>query len=109
MIDSIKKIVKNYPNNEKIVIKGWIVSNRGNKKIRFINLNDGSTVKNIQIVFNELNFDLEEIEKWKIGSALEVQGIFKLTPNAKQNCEIEALSAKNMAIWRFTCSLLWLK
>ena len=97
MIDSIKKIIKNYPNNEKIIIKGWIVSNRGNKKIRFINLNDGSTVKNIQIVFNELNFDLEEIEKWKIGSALEVQGIFKLTPNAKQNCEIEALSAKNIA------------
>lgn len=97
MIDSIKDIVKNYPNNKTIVIKGWIVSNRGNRKIRFISLNDGSTVKSIQIVFNETNFDLEEIEKWKIGSALEVNGIFKLTPGAKQNCEIEALSATNIS------------
>ncbi|WP_022935291.1 asparagine--tRNA ligase [Mesomycoplasma moatsii] len=97
MDKSIKEIINSYQDQKEIELKGWITSNRGNNKIRFISLNDGSTILNIQIVFNQEKFDLEEIEKWKIGSALNIRGIFKLTPNAKQSCEIEAIEANNIS------------
>ncbi len=92
--------IKNILNSEKeqrVNLKGWLVSNRGNTKIRFLNINDGSTISSIQVVLNADNFDLEEIEKWKIGSAIEVEGDLKLTPGAKQSCEIQAIKASNIS------------
>lgn len=97
MLLTIKEILSNNQDGIKINLKGWIVANRGNLKIRFISLNDGSTVENIQIVLNALDFNLEEVSKWKIGSALEVEGDFKLTPNAAQHCEIKAVKALNIS------------
>ena len=94
---SIKEIIKTYKDQQDIKIKGWITSNRGNTKIRFININDGSTISNIQLVLTQEKFDLEEISKWKIGSAIEIEGIFKLTPNAQQPCEIEVNKANNIS------------
>ena len=58
---SIKEIIKTYKDQQDIKIKGWITSNRGNTKIRFININDGSTISNIQLVLTQEKFDLEEI------------------------------------------------
>ncbi len=92
-----KKIMETCQDNEEIEVKGWISSNRGNNKIRFINLNDGSTIDNLQIVLSNEQFDLEEVAKWKIGSAIIVRGRFKLTPQAPQPCEIKANKAQNIA------------
>ncbi|MBD5422907.1 MAG: asparagine--tRNA ligase [Mycoplasma sp.] len=94
---TFKEIISYYENFKEIIINGWLVSNRGNTKIRFITLNDGSTIENIQVVLNGERFDLEEISKWKIGSAIKVKGIYKSTPNAKQSCEIEAIEAQNIS------------
>lgn len=96
MLLTIKEILSNNKDGLKINIKGWVVANRGNLKIRFISLNDGTTVENIQIVLDAATFDLEEVSKWKIGSALDVEGEFKLTPNAAQPCEIKATKASNI-------------
>lgn len=87
MIIDIKTLFGLNVGKENIIIKGWLVTNRGNTKIRFLTINDGSTSKHMQIVISN-NFDLEEIEKWKIGSAVEILGDLVLTPNAKQTCEI---------------------
>ncbi len=92
-----KKIMETCQDNEEIEVKGWISSNRGNNKIRFINLNDGSTIDNLQIVLSNEQFDLEEVAKWKIGSAIIIKGRFKLTPQAPQPCEIKANKAQNIA------------
>ncbi|MGL4343207.1 MAG: asparagine--tRNA ligase [Metamycoplasmataceae bacterium] len=67
-------------------IKGWIVTNRGNKNIRFIELNDGSTILNIQLVIKN---NLEEIEKWTIGSAINVYGKIIKSKGKEQDKEIE--------------------
>lgn len=93
-----KKIMETCQDNEEIEVKGWISSNRGNNKIRFINLNDGSTIDNLQIVLSNEQFDLEEVAKWKIGSAIIVKGRFKLTPQALQPYEIKANKAQNIAV-----------
>ena len=91
-----KNIMEICQDNQEIEVKGWISSNRGNNKIRFISLNDGSTVDNLQIVLSNEQFNLEEVAKWKIGSAIIVKGKFKLTPQAPQPCEIKAVEAQNI-------------
>lgn len=74
-----------------VVIKGWIVSNRGNNNVRFITINDGSTFENIQAVFkNEL---AQQFDQASIGSAIQVEGKIKLTPDAKQSLEIPVVKA----------------
>ena len=46
-----------------ILVNGWVRSKRGSKGIFFIALNDGSTIKNIQIVVDLENFDEEMLKK----------------------------------------------
>ena len=81
---TIKDIFKN-KTEQKVTIKGWVISNRGNNNIRFITLNDGSTFENIQIVTKT---QAEEMDKVRIGAALEVVGDIKLTPEQKQPLEL---------------------
>ncbi|RIV16468.1 asparagine--tRNA ligase [Mycoplasmopsis gallopavonis] len=100
-MESIKKILFKpnfYDQWENVKIAGWVASNRGNKKIRFIELNDGSTVANLQLVFKG-EFDFELLDSLKPGSALKVQGTLKATPNSPQPIEmnvVEILEAKKV-------------
>lgn len=94
---TIKELLTLNENKVNINIKAWLVSNRGNTKIRFLSINDGSTVENMQIVVSSELFNLEDIEKWKIGSAIDVLGDLILTPSAKQSCEIKATQINNIA------------
>ena len=76
--------------NEIVLIQGWIRTNRDQKEFGFINLNDGSTVNNVQIVYDKTldNFDL--VSKYRVGCALNVYGKVVLTPNSKQAFELHA-------------------
>ncbi|MBR5489014.1 MAG: asparagine--tRNA ligase [Firmicutes bacterium] len=76
---------------QEVVIKGWVRNNRASNKFGFIELNDGSFFKSVQVVYEEeflTNF--EEISKAYVATALEVKGVVELTPNAKQPFEIKA-------------------
>ncbi|WP_371246465.1 asparagine--tRNA ligase [Mycoplasmopsis agassizii] len=82
----------------KFLLKGWIANNRGNNKVRFIELNDGSTVESLQLVIKKSeSINLEDVESWNLGSALEVIGDFKYTPDAKQVGELEVEQIKLVA------------
>ncbi|VEU74766.1 lysyl-tRNA synthetase [Mycoplasmopsis citelli] len=89
---SVKKILQRpkYFNNRTYQLQGWVVSNRGNKKVRFISINDGSTIKSLQVVFKDQSFDFELLDKLKNGSGIVVEGILKETPQAQQPIELEA-------------------
>lgn len=77
--------------DQRLVLSGWIRSNRDSKAFGFIELNDGSFFKNIQIVFEDEKLDnFKEIAKLGIGSAIIVEGTLVETPNAKQPFEIKA-------------------
>ena len=73
-----------------VKINGWIRKARGSKNVVFIELNDGTYFENLQvIVSNELsNFD--EVKKYSISSAIEVEGKLVETPNMKQPFELQA-------------------
>lgn len=76
--------------NQKISISGWIRTIRDSKTFGFIELNDGSFFKNIQIVFNDTLENFKEIAKLPISSSLRVEGTLVPTPEAKQPFEIVA-------------------
>ncbi|WP_206459929.1 asparagine--tRNA ligase [Anaerovorax sp. IOR16] len=74
-----------------IVVRGWVRTNRSSNKFGFIELNDGSFFKSVQVVYEtELIDNFEEIAKAPIAAALYVEGKLVLTPEAKQPFEIKA-------------------
>lgn len=74
-----------------ITVAGWVRTIRDSKTFGFIELNDGTFFKNVQVVFEDENLDnFKEIAKLPIGSAIIVQGKLLETPNAKQPFEIKA-------------------
>lgn len=75
-----------------ILIEGWIRSIRSNKNIGFIELNDGSMLKNIQVVLESNLENYDKIVSLPIASTILIKGNVILTPGNKQNFEIKALS-----------------
>lgn len=74
-----------------IVVRGWIRTNRGSNKFGFIELNDGTFFKSVQVVYEaDILENFAEISKAPIAAALMVKGDFILTPDAKQPFEIKA-------------------
>ena len=55
-------------------VKGWVRTRRGSKSVNFIALNDGSTIKNVQIVADVEKFDAETIKLITTGACLSVDG-----------------------------------
>jgi asparaginyl-tRNA synthetase len=91
----IKQLYKNTPEYEgkNITVAGWVKTIRLSKTFGFIELNDGSFFKNLQIIFSEENLpNYEDIQKTKVGSALVVQGDVVATPTNAQPFEIKATS-----------------
>jgi len=73
-----------------VEISGWIRTLRASNAFGFIELNDGSFFKNIQIVFDQSLENFKEICKFPISASLNVEGTLVLTPEAKQPFEIRA-------------------
>jgi asparaginyl-tRNA synthetase len=92
-MNSVKDLYKNYKNfkDKEIKIAGWVRTIRASKAIGFIEINDGSMFKNVQIVFEDIKIDnFQEVSRYGVGSSLTVEGIIILTPDAKQPFEINA-------------------
>jgi asparaginyl-tRNA synthetase len=75
---------------QKVQLSGWIRTIRDSKNFGFIELNDGSFFKGVQIVFDEQLDNFKEITKLPISSSIRVEGDFIYTPQAKQPFEIKA-------------------
>lgn len=74
-----------------VTVCGWARTIRDMKNFGFIELNDGSFFKNIQIVFEaERLKNYEEISKQNVGAALIIKGLLVETPEAKQPFEVKA-------------------
>lgn len=75
-----------------ITVRGWIRTNRSSNKFGFIELNDGTFFKSVQIVYEAGKIDnFDEISRAPVCAALMVEGVVTLTPEAKQPFEIKAL------------------
>ena len=76
--------------NSTVNVKGWVRTRRGSKNVNFIALNDGSTIKNVQIVADADKFDEELIKKITTGACLSVNGTLVESQGAGQSVEIQA-------------------
>lgn len=76
--------------SKEVTISGWIRTLRASNAFGFIEINDGSFFKNIQVVFDDKLDNFKEISKLPISSSLKVVGTLVSTPNAKQPFEIQA-------------------
>ena len=79
----------NYINNN-VQVSGWVRTVRNSKNFGFIELNDGSFFKNVQIVFDSSLDNFENVNKLTISSCIIVNGKVVKTENAKQPFEIHA-------------------
>lgn len=79
---------------KEVNLSGWVKTLRDSKNFGFIELNDGSCFKNVQIVFDNALDNFEEIRKLTIISSIEVTGTVVKTENAKQPFEIKATNVK---------------
>lgn len=73
-----------------INVRGWVRTKRGSKAVSFIALNDGSTIKNIQIVADNEKFDEEMMKLITTGACLSVDGTMVQSIGTGQNVEIQA-------------------
>ena len=73
-----------------VLVKGWVRTRRGNKNIVFIALNDGSTIKNIQVVADASMFDENLIKDITTGACIAVTGSLVESQGQDQNVEIRA-------------------
>ena len=83
-------ILKSTDFDQKVCVKGWVRTKRGSKAVNFIALNDGSTIKNVQVVADVEKFDPELIKQITTGACLSVEGILVQSQGAGQSSEIQA-------------------
>ncbi len=75
---------------DQVLIKGWVRTRRDSKGFSFIEVNDGSSLKNIQVVADEKLPNYEDIKKLTTGSALAVDGQLVESKGGGQKWEIQA-------------------
>ena len=88
-VRSLYKETEKYVDKQ-ITIEGWVKTVRDSKTFGFIELNDGTFFKNVQIVFTDKLENFDEVKRLTLSSAIKVAGTFVLTQNAKQPFEIQA-------------------
>ena len=75
---------------EQVCVKGWVRTRRGNKHVQFIALNDGSTIRNLQIVIDLSRFDEEALKPITTGASLHVEGELVASQGKGQTVEVQA-------------------
>ena len=83
-------VLKSTDYGKEVCVKGWVRSHRGNKNVDFIALNDGSTIKNVQIVVDPTKFDGQLLKDITTGACICVEGVLVESQGAGQASEIQA-------------------
>lgn len=76
--------------DQEVIISGWVRTLRSSNAIGFIELNDGTFFKNMQVVFTQELGNFAEIAKLQIATALTIKGLLVATPGSKQPVEVHA-------------------
>jgi asparaginyl-tRNA synthetase len=89
---TIANLFKKIPrDSQQIVLSGWVRTVRDSKAFAFIELNDGTSLKNLQVVCDHDLPNFEEVKRISLYSSIEVEGHVVLTPDMKQPFELKAI------------------
>ena len=86
----IVDLLKRTDFGQEVVVKGWVRTKRGSKSVNFIALNDGSTIKNVQIVADLDKFSDELMKQITTGACLSVKGTMVESIGSGQAVEVQA-------------------
>ena len=86
----VKEILLASKAGESLVIEGWVRTKRVSKNVAFITLNDGSTIKNLQIVVDGGSKAFEQMDNIHTGTALQISGKLVESQGAGQQIELQA-------------------
>ena len=90
-IASLYQSPASFSGKKGFTVCGWVRTIRDSKALGFMELNDGSCFKGVQVVFEDKKIDnFKEIAKLNVGAAVTVNGEFVETPQAKQPFELHA-------------------
>jgi asparaginyl-tRNA synthetase len=87
---TIKELLKTEKFNVDVLVKGWVRTRRGNKNVAFIELNDGSTLRSIQVVSDLVSFDEDFLKKINTGACIGISG--KLVESVGQGQKMEIIA-----------------
>ncbi|MDY4888894.1 MAG: asparagine--tRNA ligase [Sphaerochaetaceae bacterium] len=91
MEENIAKLLKRKAGPDKVTVKGWLRTKRDSKTISFLELNDGSCLKGIQVVVDKNNFNNPEIiDSLTTGCSVECLGTIVESVGVNQDVEISA-------------------
>ena len=93
MID-VKDLFKNDYIEKEVTVQGWIRNHRKQKDFGFIDFNDGTCFKNLQIVYDNSLSNFEEIQKLHVGCAISARGLIIKSEGAGQSIEMKLLDLK---------------
>ena len=86
----IVELLKNTTPETEVIAKGWVRTKRGNKNVKFIALNDGSTIHSIQIVAETEKFEEDLLKRITTGASIGVKGKLVESMGKGQSVEIQA-------------------
>ena len=89
LFDSIKKY-----ENKAVVLEGWVRNNRNQSNFGFIDFNDGTYFKNLQLVYDKDLKDFDSISKIRVGSAIRVKGKIVKSEGGGQSHELKVESVE---------------
>ncbi|RIA64093.1 asparaginyl-tRNA synthetase, partial [Anaeroplasma bactoclasticum] len=84
------KLLFEAPVEKDVYICAWVRTNRAQAQFGFLNVNDGSVVTNLQVVYDQELENFAEISKFRVGTSVEIYGKVVLTPGMKQPLEVHA-------------------
>ena len=83
-------VLKSTDYGKDVCVKGWVRTHRSSKAVDFIALNDGSTIKNVQIVVDPTKFDEQVLKDITTGACISAEGTLVESQGAGQSSEIQA-------------------
>ncbi len=78
------------PEGQEVTVRGWVRTLRDSKAFAFIELNDGSSFRNLQVVCDGALSNFAQVTKISLATSLEVRGSLVHTPQMKQPFELKA-------------------
>jgi len=94
----ICQLLKGSSQLDNVLVKGWLRTRRDSKTFSFIEINDGSCLKNIQVIADSILDNYTEITKLTIGSAVGIRGKLVKSQGKGQDLEIQAQSIEIISL-----------
>ncbi len=89
MLLDVKELYEKNYIDQYVIVEGWIKNHRKQKEFGFIDFFDGTCFNTLQIVYDDKLSNFEEIQKYKVGSAIRVKGKLIKSPKEEQNFELQ--------------------